>query len=116
MALLREVQVRRYAALELLNTIAFYGPENIVLTNFTWRPDQDLQLRGRAPQSAVVADLQSALSESPLVTRVTLSSADLVSGRGATGEHLSFSLDIGLWLETARQTEARSLRPWREDQ
>jgi Tfp pilus assembly protein PilN len=113
---LREVQVRRYAALELLNTIAFYGPENIVLTNFTWRPDQDLQVRGRAPQSAVVADLQAALGESPLVTRVTLSGADLVSGRRATAEYLSFSLDIGLWIEAARKTEAGSLRPWREDQ
>jgi type IV pilus assembly protein PilM len=113
---LREVQVRRYAALELLNTIAFYGPKNIVLTNFTWRPDQDLQLRGRAPQSAVVADLQSALGESPLVTRVTLSGADLVpAGRRATGEYLSFSLDIDLWTEAARKTEADSLRSWRED-
>ncbi|MBN1461857.1 MAG: type IV pilus assembly protein PilM [Armatimonadetes bacterium] len=116
MAALRKVQVRRYAALELLNTIAFYGPENIVLTNFTWRPEQDLQLRGRAPTSAVVADLQSAIAESPLVTRVDLSGADLISGRKTTDEYLSFSLDIALWTEGTAKAESGSLRPWREDQ
>jgi len=116
MATLRAVQVRRYAALELLNTIAFYGPKDVVLTNLTWRPDQDVQLRGRAPQSAAVADLQSAIGASPLVRRISLSGTDLVQGRRGTDEHLTFSLDIGLWVEGTRRTEGTSLRPWGEDQ
>jgi type IV pilus assembly protein PilM len=114
--LLRKVWVRRYAALEILKTIAFYAPEDVVLTNFTWRPEQALEIRGRAPNSAVVADFQSAVAESPLATRVSLSGVDRVSGRRGTDEHLSFNLEVDWWTEADRTVAVSSLRPWRKDQ
>jgi Tfp pilus assembly protein PilN len=114
--LLRKVWVRRYAALEILKTIAFYAPKDVVLTNFTWRPEQALEIRGRAPNSAVVADFQSAVAESPLATRVRLSGVDRAPGRRGTDEHLSFNLEVDWWTEADRTVAVSSLRPWRKDQ
>jgi len=106
------VHVRRYAALELLRTIGLYSPKEIVLTHFTLRPDQPLQLRGTAPNSTFVADLQHALGESPLVTEASLTGADRASRRGVTSDRLNFTMEARLWTEPKAAARTASIRPW----
>ncbi len=106
------IQVRRYAALELLRTIALYAPQEIVLTHFTLRPDQPLQIRGTAPDSTVVADLQQELGRSPLVSRASLTSVVRVSTRGRTADRLSFTMELQLWTEQEPDLRAASIMPW----
>ncbi len=120
---LEPVRLRRYVALELLRTIALYCPKEVVLTSFVLRPDEMLQLRGTAPNSAIVADMQDRLGQSFLVREVSLTGADRASGRSRTGADrspaknggaadLNFGMQVRLWTqqETARGTT--SLSPW----
>jgi len=109
------VRVRRYAALELLRTIGLYAPKEIVLTHFGLRPDQPLQMRGTAPNSTVVADLQHQLGLSPLVTQASLTGVDRVSVRGNTTDQLRFTMELRLWTEREAAPRAASLRPWGGD-
>ena len=113
---LEVVRVRRYAALELLRTIALYSPKEITLSHFTLRPDQPLQLRGTAPNSTVVADLQHELGLSPLVTRASLTSADRIAVRGKTTSKLNFTMQLHLWTERKAGPRATSIAPWGGDQ
>ena len=105
------VRVRRYAALELLRTIGLYSPKEIVLTHFTLRPDQSLQLRGTAPNSTFVADLQHELGASPLVAEASLTGADRVSSRGTTTNRLNFSMEVKLWTERKAVPRAAFISP-----
>jgi hypothetical protein len=100
--------VRRYAALELLNTIAFYGPEEIVLSRFTLQPDRSLELRGTAPSSAIAADLQQALGGSPLVADAQLLSVADITRRGQKGKAVTFALraDLGSQRKTVSRATA----------
>jgi hypothetical protein len=113
---LEVVRVRRYAALELLRTIALYSPKEITLTHFTLRPDQPLLIRGTAPNSTLVADLQHELGLSPLVTRASLTSADRVAARRKTTSELNFSMQLHLWTERQPGPRATSIAPWGGDQ
>ena len=110
------VQVRRYAALELLRTIGLYSPKEIVLTHFTLRPGQPLQLRGTAPNSTFVADLQHQLGASPLVTEASLTGVNRLSRRGTTTNRLSFTMEVRLWTDPKAVPRAASIRPWGGDQ
>jgi hypothetical protein len=77
---LEPVRMSRYAALELLSTVAFYGPEEIVLSRFSLRRDRSVEIRGNAPSPAVAAELQQALGNSPLVASTAMA---LASRRGS---------------------------------
>jgi type IV pilus assembly protein PilM len=104
---LKPIQIRRYTSLELLRTIALYSPTEIVLTDFILRPGQAFQLRGTAPDSAVVADLQHDLSLSPLVGEATLTGTDRVSGSA----RLRFAMEVRLWTQQA-EASGGTLTPW----
>lgn len=108
---LQIVRVRRYAALELLRTIDFYAPKEVVLTHFTLRPDQPLELRGAAPNPGTVADLQHALEQSPLVREASMTTADRTTARGQAGEKVNFTLQLKLWTQQEPEPRAASLRP-----
>lgn len=112
---LETIQIRRYTALELLRTIALYSPTEIVLTEFVLRPGQLLHLRGTAPNSAIVADLQHDLGLSPLVSEVNLTGADRVSGRAQSGSGgpapLRFAMELRLWTQEP-ETSGGTLTPW----
>ena len=116
---LDQTVLRRHTALELLRTMSLYAPKEIVLTRFTLRPEQPLIVRGNAPDSATVADLQVALARSPLITRVSLERADRTSdalasrGRPPRGspssEQVTFTMTAHLWTEVEPGTRPRSL-------
>lgn len=110
MASLEIVSVRRYTALEVLRTIAVYAPQEISLSNFTLRPDQPLELRGTAADSAAVAGLQHSLGLGPLVKRARLTSIERVAGRGQAADHLNFSMQLHLWTEKEAEPRGVSLR------
>ena len=112
LASLELVRARRHAALELLRSIALYAPDEVILTHFTMRPDQPLDIRGTAPTSTIVADLQQALGRSPLVTEVSLTSADRTTPRGQPGDVVSFTMRVKLWIEREATARAPSLSPW----
>ena len=65
-------ETRRHLALELLRTMAFYAPHEVVLTHVTLRSNEPVEIRGKAPTTVEIAELQGALALSPLVTRVGL--------------------------------------------
>jgi Tfp pilus assembly protein PilN len=109
---LEMVRLRRYAALELLRTIALYSPKEIVLTSFTLRPDQPLQIRGTAPSSSMVADLQHSLEQSPLVTNASLTRADRIAARGQIRQELDFTMEARLWDEKEPGPRAAATTPW----
>lgn len=113
---LEVVRLRRYAALEILRTIGLYSPKEIVLTHFTLRPDQPLQLRGTAPNSTFVADLQHQLGVSPLVKEANLTGADRPSRKGASEDILNFTMEARLWTERKAAARPASIRPSGEDQ
>ncbi len=109
---LEPIRIRRYTALELLRTIALYSPKEIVLTDFVLRPDQMLQLRGTAPTSTTVADLQHALNLSPLVSDASLTNVDRSSGRGSADVgDLRFTMELTLWTQEPEAGRG-SLTPW----
>ena len=109
---LEPARVRRYVALELLRSIALYAPEEVVLTHFLLRPQEPLVIRGTAPDSAEVADLQQVLAGAPLVTDVSLTTVDRrVSGDDVSGP-ASFSLQVALWKESKSVGAASALAPW----
>lgn len=106
------VGIRRYAALELLRSLSLYSPKEISLTFFTLRPDQPLQIRGSAPNSAVLAELQHSMGLSRLVTDARLTGADRVLSRRRTTKNLSFTMEFHLWTERTAETHAALLRRW----
>jgi len=109
---LQPVRLRRYAALELLNTIAFYAPEDIVLSHFTLRPDHLLQIRGRAPNTAIVADLQKSLEKSPLVTDARILAVNTgvrTPKRGQEEVTVDFSIEARLWTQSEAAPTAAAL-------
>jgi type IV pilus assembly protein PilM len=77
--LLQLAEARRYAALELLRTISESASPGVLITHFTLRPGQPLQVQGNAPDSGAVADLQAGIARSRLVTAVSLDRADQVA-------------------------------------
>jgi len=114
---LRSVRLSRYTALELLNTIAFYAPQDIVLSRFMLGTDHSLEIRGTAPSSAVVADLQDALDKSPLVTDIRITG---VTAAGAVragsprrgqqrGESVEFTMQLRLWAQQEPPSTAAAL-------
>lgn len=76
---LQLAEARRYAALELLKTISEFAAPGTLITHFTLRPGQPLQIQGTAPDSSAVADLQAGVARSRLVTSVSLDRADQVT-------------------------------------
>ncbi len=104
------VPIRRYAALELLLAISFYAPKDIVLTHFTMKPEQPLELRGSAGAPVEVAALQHAMGLSPLVKTASLGGIDRVSSRGGMADRLSFTMQLHLWTEREAEPRAVSLR------
>ncbi|UCC69412.1 MAG: type IV pilus assembly protein PilM [Armatimonadota bacterium] len=106
---LEPARLSRYAALELLNTIAFYAPDEIVLSRFTLQPDRSLEVRGSAPSSAVAADLQQALGGSPLVANAQLLNvADITKG-GQKRQAVTFSLRAELGIQRKAASRATVL-------
>ena len=65
----------RHAALEILRTFSEAASPQVRMVAFTMAEDQPLVIRGTAPDPGTVADLQVALSKSPLVTEVTVENA-----------------------------------------
>ncbi len=106
---LSEAHIRRYMVLELLRAIGMYAPDELVLTQFTLRANQPVDIRGEAPSLGAAADLQAALARSPLLSRVTLERADTATGRGPTG--IVFTLRGDLWTERKPRPEAGELSP-----
>jgi type IV pilus assembly protein PilM len=115
LAVLEPARARRYASLELLRVLSEAAPPGVVLTSFTQRPGQPLEIQGTAPSSDAVADLQAALARSRLVTRVSLGHADQMLVRSQTRpgaaatEAISFSLTIHLWTERVSPPRASTL-------
>lgn len=115
---LKTVRLTRYTALELLNTIAFYAPEDIVLRGFTLRSDHSLEIQGAAPSAAVVADLQDSLSASPLVTDIRIMGVTAGGGRAPTGprrgqsvneDSVVFTMQLRLWAQQEAPSTATAL-------
>ncbi len=79
LGVLQLAEARRYAALELLKTISEFAAPGTLITHFTLRPGQPLQIQGTAPDSGAVADLQAGVARSRLVTLVSLDRADQVT-------------------------------------
>ena len=104
------VPVRRYATLELLRAVSLYSPNGISLTHFTLKPDQPLELRGQASDPAAVAELQQTISLSPLIKGASLTGIDRVVGRGPIVAHLTFSMQLHLWIEKEAEPRAVTLR------
>ena len=114
---LKMVRLTRYTALELLNTIAFYAPKDIVLSDFTLGTDQSLEIQGAAPSTAVVADLQNSLSASPVVTDIRIMGVTAGGGRRAAGPRRSqqqdgsvvFTMRLRLWAQQEAPSTAAAL-------
>jgi len=114
---LKTVRLTRYTALELLNTIAFYAPKDIVLSDFTLGTDHSLEIQGAAPSTAVVADLQDALSASPLVTDARIMGVTAGGGRRAAGPRrnqqedgsVAFTMRLRLWAQQEAPSTAAAL-------
>ncbi|MCJ7822695.1 MAG: pilus assembly protein PilM, partial [Armatimonadetes bacterium] len=117
---LKMVRLTRYTALELLNTIAFYSPKDIVLNDFTLGTDHSLEIQGSAPSTAVVADLQNALSASPLVTDIRIMGVAAGGSRGPTGPRRAqtqrqddgsvvFTMQLRLWAQEKAASTAAAL-------
>lgn len=111
-ASLTEVRIRRYAALELLRAIALYAPDEVVLTNFTFRREQPLEIVGKAPNAALVADLQNLLADSPLVREVSLRSWDRPTVRGNAADEVRFTMRARLWTEPEGAARGTRITPW----
>ena len=109
---LADAQIRRYTALELLRAMALYAPDEVVLTNFTLRRDQPLEIVGEAPNAGQVADLQNLLAESPLVREVNLRSWDRPTGRRSTADEVRFTMRARLWTEPQTAERAARITPW----
>jgi Tfp pilus assembly protein PilN len=108
--------IRRYAALELLNTMALYSPDDVVLKTFTMRSGQPLEIVGTAPTSAMVVGFQEALRDSPLVTQVELDHATRVlqagprrPGDAEGGAQWQFTLKARLWTDREPAASPRTL-------
>ena len=99
LGVVKPAEVRRYTALELLRAISEVAPSGVLLTHFTLRPGQPLQLQGSAPDSNSVVDLQAGLSRSPLVKRVALNHADRITPRDRSAPVVSFTITAHLWTE-----------------
>ncbi len=110
MKALEIVPMRRYATLELLRTLSFYAPKDVTLTHFILRPDQPLEVRGQAPDPAVVAELQRVIGLSPLVKQTSLTGIDRVTTRGKVAEYLTFSMQLHLWDEKEAEPRVVTLR------
>lgn len=106
---LEPARLSRYAALELLSTIAFYGPEEIVLTRFTLRRDRSLEIRGDAPSSAVTAELQQALDSSPFVADARLLGIASISGQSRQDKSVTFTMQVDLWPQRKAASGATAL-------
>jgi Tfp pilus assembly protein PilN len=68
--------LRRYGTLEVLKAISEAASPEVELKGFTMQMDQPLVIRGTAPDSAVVADLQAKMEASPLLTKVMIERMD----------------------------------------
>ena len=114
---LKMVRLTRYTALELLNTIAFYAPKDIVLRDFKLGTDHSLEIQGAAPSAAVVADLQDALSASPLVTDIRIMGVTTGGGRRPPGPRRNqqedgsavFTMRLRLWAQQEAPSTAAAL-------
>jgi len=72
------VRRHRHAALEVLRTVAEAGSPEVRVLAFQMAAsggDESLVIRGNAPDTGAVADLQDALAQSPLVTEVSVENA-----------------------------------------
>jgi len=93
---LESARLKRYVGLELLRTIAFYAPEDIVLSHFTLRPDQSLEVRGAASSSATAADLQQTLATSPFIADARLVGISRPSRQSGADQAVTFTMRLGL--------------------
>ena len=114
---------RRYAALELLRTISQAASPEVRLVAFTMGEEQPLVIRGTAPDPGAVADLETALSASPLVTEVSVENATRTferPGRLAgprttrreetrSSESVSFVIKARLWSKPKQQAKTAAL-------
>ena len=99
-------QARRFMVLELLRTMSLYGPADVTITQFTLRPGQPLEIRGSAPTLASAADLQAALTTSPLLTQVALERAETTQATATSKEEVVFTLRAQLWTEKKPRPES----------
>jgi type IV pilus assembly protein PilM len=114
MQVLEAVRARRYAALEILRAMTLYVPKEIVLTHFALRPQQPLEIQGKAPSSAAAVELQRALGLSSLVSEVELVGTRQAFRRGETGQAVTFTMRARLRRQPAAdgQGGTASLAPW----
>lgn len=111
--MLQPQKARRYLALELLRTMAFYAPDDVVLTHLTLRSNEPVEIRGTAPTTVEISELQGALALSPLVTRVGLSQATRPSARSASDDPMTFTLKVHLWSQPQARVRTAALEaPW----
>lgn len=111
---LEVVEVRRYAALELLRAISLYAPDEVVLTNFQLQRGRTLTLNGHAPTPKEVADLHGLLRKMRMVSRVELGRTRREqAGRGRPkSNEVSFTLDADLWIEPEARAQVAVATPW----
>ncbi len=108
---LESMRTRRYAALELLRTMALYAPDDVVVTNFTMGRDRPLEVSGTAPTSATMVDFQDELGKSALVREVHLESATR-DRRAAAGEAVRFTMSARLWIDPGSASGRGTRTPW----
>ena len=61
----------KYSALEVLREITTLMPEGVRLSEFAFKKDQTVGLKGQAPSAAVSDDFPSKLEKSELFSKVT---------------------------------------------
>ena len=106
-------EARRHLALELLRTMAFYAPDEVVLTHVTLRSNEPVEIRGTAPTTVEISELQGALALSPLVTRVGLLQATRPSAASASNDPMTFTMKVHLWSQPQARVRTAGLEaPW----
>jgi hypothetical protein len=127
---LEPARARRYQALELMRSLSEGAAGEIVLSNFSLKPDQPLLIHGSGPDPTAVADLQAFLTRSPRVSSVTLDRVDrfvsptAVAARRVTRgkkvlesaapepvhEAVNFTMTVHLWTERIAKGKRSALR------
>jgi Tfp pilus assembly PilM family ATPase len=60
----------KHSALEVLREVSVLLPENVKLTSFVYKKDQNITLKGQAPTATLALDYQSRLEKSDLFSKV----------------------------------------------
>jgi hypothetical protein len=85
----------KFSALEVLREITVRVPEGVRLSEFVFKKDQTVSLKGQAPTAAIAIDFQSRLEQSEFFSKITQGSQWRTEAGGLT------KFDMACTLKTA---------------